>query len=846
MAGTKTQSRKVAAAKRAAPRLKPEVIIRWRRAAGTAEDMRQAARDVAETVLGHAQRRLDAPRLHPVGELRGGGRGQSAQPLAYYLDDERVVGYQWSSNDESLALVTESGKLINGKTLSPRREERMFAADMPLPPKRKSARILLRPGVGGNPRRRKTNLDGCDPTDGLEEYGEVLWESAPGGASVGRLLMNPLGNGVIVARLSTEDENQRIVLQLDACMALVRQWPEVLRPRYALLAVNMSGMREVRPDRAGPPPAGLLERDDMLILDEWIKEGWVEHVVARGADRIARDVMPGETLLNRWARENVGLWLARHGRRMDYKKDRLLLRCEGMVSAEERAWLTTRCQDGLIEKGPMQGNGWLGTQPFGFYRPKGSRQLRPDPVQWPFILRTFELADAGNCSDAGGLSYRRVTEELAREGCPFDEERVRKILHDPIYAFGDFSVKVRGIPVPQNPIELDEPVPADRWFRVETLLSLRQGKTSRTPLGEFLFNYVPCVHLQCESERNSRDQPALIKGYILNDRSGEHVRRYRHSVFVPDPCKKQGRGAQGSFTWERDDLERPVIEAIRELAEHPEVLRALLEADRHTITESNGRLSAAQRQALESELHDFRMKADAATDAWVEGLGASANPDVELFQRMVGGVTRKIEALERRLAADEHAAAEGGDPFTPQREKRVGTFLDIMTVEVPDDAMLRALRARLFQRIIHCVEIDDSGSGPITLTLEGHIVPQGAGLEARDPISACGELLDAFATIQGGGTPSAEAELQKLHEIETALPVRADKAVSSLIPLLPSLHTTSAAGRIKQRTVAHEGWRFRRHDQGRKGTPAWRHTVSMSYSPASKKRRARKRGAQKN
>lgn len=809
-------------------RSRPEVIVKWRKI-GTPEGAAQTARDIAETVTGYTQRRLDAPRLNPVGELRGGIGSQSDEPLTYYVDGEKVVGYQWTGGG-AISFVLASGEVINGKSLASSSETRMFEAMKPSKPRAKS-KINIRPGKGGNARRPVIGAEGFDPTEGLEEYAPTInWESRPGGASVAVIELDPEGNTVILCRLSNEDDNQRLVLQVDPCMALARQHPEILRVRKILLAVNMSGAREVRPNRAGPPPPGELERDDMVLLDEWIAEGWVEHVIARGADRLAREMLPGETLIKRWAGRDIGLWLARQGRRMDYEKDRSLLRLEMFMSAEERAAIAARCQNGLMEKGPLAGVGWLGTKPFGFVREKYTRRLVEDPEQWPFILRTFELADFGCQFDESGLSYRKIRDQLEKEGCPFDEERIRKILHDPIYASGEFTVTVRGVTIPQTRLELQNPVPLDRWQRVQTLLALRQGKTSRTPLGEFIFNHVETVHVQCEGQTNCRDREALIKGYLLNAGDPD-IRRYRHSPFVPDCCKRGGRGAQGSFTWERDEIEVPVIEAVRELASHPELVAALVTADEHRISSNDGRLSDAQRQGLDREIGEMKMRIDAATEEFANlDPRSDGESEFALFKKMIGGLQRKLEALEARRSADDHARSIGDGSAATRRNDRVVTFLDLMTTETPEDAWTRAMRARLFQRVISRVEIDDSGSGPITITLHGHLVPDGASLDSRDPIAACADLLDSMSLANQGKTPAAEAELARLQEIETALPDRAEKAVSSLLPLLPSLRPTASATRLAQQLLSHEGWRFRPHDHRNSGTASWRKQIRLPAS----------------
>jgi hypothetical protein len=257
------------------------------------------------------------------------------------------------------------------------------------------------------------------------------------------------------------------------------------------------------------------------------------------------------------------------------------------------------------------------------------------------------------------------------------------------------------------------------------------------------------------------------------------------------------------------------------------VLRALAEADRHEVAETSARLTDAQRLAIENEIQELELKIGAACSNYAEEVAAGASIDPKVFEQMIGALNRKVETNQARLAADDFEAANARDLTSAQREKRVQTFLDIMTVKVPEDPQLRALRARLFQRVVHRIEIEDSGSGPITMTLYGHLVPEGASLHARDPISASADLLDALALMREDGTPQAEATLQKLSEIETALPVRAEKAVSSLIPLLPQLQTTSSIEQLQRRTLQHDGW-SRRRSQRSTGGAAWRKTSTIA------------------
>jgi hypothetical protein len=819
-------------------RTSPAVEVRWAQLAGGVQEVEQTARDVVETLLGEIQRRVDAPTIliashDDLGLGLAWRTMQAGAPITYVEAREKFAGLEWVGGPRPVVrIVTDRGRTIVGDPGKKRVRQRSLAGmdGDPLEGTRRRApaRINVRPGTGGL--NRRVGQGAIDPTEELDSYGEIRWWPVSGGAMLGLLTLSEDGNTVLLARLSTEDRNERLVGQLAPNLALVRQFPDQLRPRYALFAVNMSGVREVRPDRAGPPPAGIDERDDMVLLDEWIAQGWVEHVVARDGDRIARDTLPGDTLLRRWQRNGVALWLATYGRRMDYQADRLQLRAMMIVSSEERENSTRRMQIAQINKGPMQGNGWLGPTRFGIVREKGTYRLSEDPVQWPWILRAFELADTSGYRRGSGLSTRRIAEQLADEGCPFDHDRLRKILRDPIYATGEFVTKVRGVPIAQRPIGLQNPVPLDRFHRVQELLALRQGRNDRTPLGEFVFSYVECVHAQCEHETNAAGRPALIKGIVKEKDSKSGCRRYRHNVFTPQQCKTGGRGPNGSHVWERDDLEPPVFEALRDLVEHPEILRQLASAAVHENAETETRLKPAQRSEIEHQIERLEVEREAASHDWVSRLAGGENSrDIDAFRRMMTTFDSRIAALQQRLVRDDEAIAESDleDPSS-SRGERVRTFLEIMTPHTPTDRQLKELRARLFQKVVHRMKIDDPGHGSITITLYGHLVPDGAALMSRDPVQACGDLLDAYRAEEDQ-TDDAEG-----NRGDTDFSGRADKSVqhrydetayNDVLPRPSTLKHVLA----ERRSLDHTGWRIRPYTAWRAptGTPAWRLDINI-------------------
>ena len=412
-------------------------------------ERQQAARDVAAVIVGQAQASIveqpdtyahrdgRAPSVAEAGEASGGSAASDGGPVRVVPHD-RLVDFELELGSGVVRFICEDGRIIGGTPVPADDEPKLESMEEEAKElrRRKPAVINVRPGKSGQPRRRTDE----DPLEGLEAYGPLVWMSVGGGAMVCTLQLAEDGNCILAARMSTEDRNERLVHQLEPTLAISRRYPEILRPRMALLAVNMSGTREVRHERAGPPPPDVLERDDMLLVDAAIEAKWLEHIVWRDGDRIARDTLPGEMLLRRWQKHGVGLWLSSYGRQMDYETDWMGLTAMMMVSAAERRNSTRRMRSGAIKNGPLAGKGWLGPVPFGFVRDKHTKRLVAEQEGMRWINRTFEVADSGLClDDAGvGLSTRDVAKTVAAEGCSFDHERVRKLLRDPIYCTGEY------------------------------------------------------------------------------------------------------------------------------------------------------------------------------------------------------------------------------------------------------------------------------------------------------------------------------------------------------------------------------------------------------------------------
>ena len=500
----------------------PDVIVSWRQLPATTREVEQIARDVAETVLGHIQRRLDAP----VVLSAAGSASRTAQsdaPISYVEARERFAGLEWLGGFEPrVRVVTDAGREIETKNRQRGRSRTTVGDVNRSQPVKRPARVNIRPGRGGlRPRRLEERID---PTRGIEAYGECTWWSGSGGATLGVIELNPDGNTVLWSRLSGDDGEETLDGQMKPNMGLANRVDELV-PRYALFAVDMQGWRDVMLAADGPLKSDAVVRDDVLQLERWINEGWLEHVVLRDQRRLARDTLPGDQIIRFLERNRIGLWLTDMGRRLDYVTDRAMLRFFNVIAAEDRDNTTRQLRLARVNKGPMVGKGW-GPLPFGLYRDRSGWPCQ-DFEQWPWILRAFEIADVLGCDDPGEFSIRKVRLLLTEEGCPFSNAHIARILANKIYVTGEYTVSVRGVDVAQEPIKLRDPVPISRYLRVQELLALRQGKSTSTAIGECLLNSVEALHKLCMEENERAGKPIRIKAYRMKQLA-PNVLNYRH------------------------------------------------------------------------------------------------------------------------------------------------------------------------------------------------------------------------------------------------------------------------------------------------------------------------------
>jgi hypothetical protein len=860
---------------------RPHVRVRWRREDLSPAEFEGRLRAVAELVLGLPQLKPDRPTVLGSGRGAAGGRtklSQSPEPLSFRVAEERFAGMAWSVNLDSPEAVRrallverpETGGAGGGADANSGRgdgpvsaapatgrpsstipdngrartsngavseESEQTSAPEPKDPselerelktgprrQRKPMVINRRPGDGG--RHLNAKRSGmADVIGGLEEYGEVSWRQVAGGAWLGIIELDADGNTALACRVSSTDidRGEILVNQIKPCLALAQRYEELI-PRFIVLGYNMAGTREIRGPGVLPRP-GQLERDDLTLVLESLANGVIEHAVWRESGRMAREMVPGTLLLRELKDLGAGMWLAEKGRRMDHNTDRLSMLTEMVISEEERRNIVRRTQMGAINKGPLSGRGWPAQKKFGFIRNEDGYFVQ-DHKQTPWIKRAFELADSGDfLEDGGGLSTRKVTDRLAAEGCPFDHDRIRTLLQDEIHATGAFTVNLRGQPIAQTPIALVDPVPLDRFRRVQMLLELRQGSTKVTPLGEFFLNYISTHHAACGGDADEPAKHSRLYGRCFA-RSPKQ-RTYRHYT---------GGGCQG-VTWKRHELEHPIIEAVRQLASHPEIRRQLELATQHQVAATTPAVDALALESLRRQLQAVQAQHAELTQSYVEDLGNGTTVNLAAYTELVGGVQGQIARLERQIKAAEAHLGDGlngngqaqGPATSPTTDERLETFLDILTLDPPEDPYQRALRARLLQTVISRVIVsedqDEGGEVVTVIEIWSPLVPEGAGVgqELGDPLHLTGELLDQEAHRRRNGLPKPMLE-PNLSGVQTDLSPLDDKSVWTRYDDFLNMPGAKELGRRNAKKLSSTRWATKSSGRGNNGDgkPRWR------------------------
>jgi hypothetical protein len=163
----------------------------------------------------------------------------------------------------------------------------------------------------------------------------------------------------------------------------------------------------------------------------------------------------------------------------------------------------------------------------------------------------------------------------------------------------------------------------------------------------------------------------------------------------------------------------------------------------------------------------------------------------------------------------------------------LASFLEILTETSPDDPRMKALRARLFSIIVSKLTIDDDGSGPITITIEGPLVPPDSPVEMGNPLHAAGDFLDSYTREKQGLLNKADQVIEAVESVKTDLESSHSKSVSIILPKLRHLPTGRELRRLRRISLTSESWHLAKGlSKASHSRPVWAAAVAIDTERA--------------
>jgi len=631
------------------------------------------------------------------------------------------------------------------------------AADTDSAPESPTARAArARPGRGGRQPRLKASAE----TEATGELRELLGEPdsyANAGTRVQRYLverarpdsgiLHPDGDGMFIGRLSAYDiqKGETIMGQVHGQRQMGEQ--QRLRPREILITTNNSGFNAYK------------DRADFNIVRDEIAAGRVKWVAWRAPERIGRALLPTLQFYDLLEKTGTDLYLTSLGRKVHWRRDRVVLNALGMVAEEEGVLIKERTHGALKRRWLEEGRGWPNAIPFGFRRNEHTRYLEVDPEQWPWVKRMHYGYEAATARDRGGL--RGLSTELAAEGFPISVDRLRTILHDPMYVTGEKWTTSEGERIASRPVELKDPVPVDVFETNQRLLRVRKGRYTTHPVGTYVLNRVPIYHARCQDEL-VEDQgrpvaPMLRRRAWNGGRKGRTKAVYGHTPRVPECCR--------GYTIDAELLERPVLRELRKLAADPELQAAWTQAAFPEIAPRTEVLDGRAREAIVAQIATGQKQLQRLQREWSDRLMAGEELQQRDYDRMTGPLHGELDALEQQLATLEVATDDRAEHTVRVDERERGNLAnrlqEILTDDCPADPDLRLRRAAFVEAALSSIIIHD-------VAAEERVVGSGAGehapdrrpaLEARASggirIELFGPLLPATVVLVDGFDPLA-------------------------------------------------------------------------------------------
>ena len=441
------------------------------------------------------------------------------------------------------------------------------------------------------------------------------------------------------------------------------------------------GLRELAAER------GLLVAEDLVFEDEGFSgatlirpalerlrdraaEGCLEVLLCHAPDRLARRYAYQVLLLEEFARAGVEVVFARGGERSGSPEDELLRQFQGMIAEYERAQIRERTRRGKLHRARTGHQAVMAGAPYGYRFVKktdiADGYWEIDESEAGFVREVFRRYAEDGCS-IGELARWLTAQEIpTRTGKRvWDRSTVWGMLRNPAYrgqaAYGKTKVddrhgkptrttRARGERRGRRQVRVDEPVDQWMFIAVPALVTDEQFALAEERLSSN-------AHF---AKRNTRE-PGPLQGLVVCRECGYGCYRTstrttkRKIVYYRCTGQDNWRHVGGRVCQSRpiraDELEPLVWGEVRELLEHPELVRA--EIDRRLQALRTEHPAARRREALERDI-----------------------------TRASGAIERLIEAYQEQLISLDELRARM--PALRKRETTLRAQLDTLDAELHD------------------------------------------------------------------------------------------------------------------------------------------------------------------
>ena len=589
----------------------------------------------------------------------------------------------------------------------------------PLPRWEDIVSAAARPGTGG--RRKPIDLGfEIEATRELRErYGDP--EEIPSNGSLLLIWeMDPAGDGIIAARLSSDDvqKGETAMGQIHNGIALCAG--RDLKPATAVVAMRTSGGLDY--DR----------RIDFTFIRDRVAARGLRWICYRGPDRVARDQHSAYTFYRFLEDTRTELYFCSLGRRVDWdsESDRLLIGTLGVIGEFERATIKARTHNALKSRYLETGRGYPGFKPIGFRR-NAQMFLEQDLEQWPYVLEVNAMYS--RLRSDGGTSVRELADFLTEKlGFTISRDRVRTMLKNPMYVTGMAHVTYEGTAYPIRPIELVNPVPVEVFELNQSLMSAVKGRQRIHPLGHFLLNTIDFRHEACQHVIDDKQRPVRLRS-----EGGS----YRHNRRCPHPeCRR--------FTVPHAEADAAVIAELLRLCEDPELQRHYQQRAR-TETEDTpaGILSPSQQRSYQARTTDLARQRQQITREWLHEGANSQDLNPRYLQEALEQIDGEIARLQRQLDLSDALQNAQRHPRPTDRAQLLERAREILTPEPPDDPQLCQRRLAFVQQAISKVVARQTKAG-VELQLYGPLIPADLAPLHFDPLEHSRATLDKGTDLQ--------------------------------------------------------------------------------------------------